>query len=91
MTRAAFLAASADGKTAYKAPRQDFKVSGNNFVSRDGQTYNYNPTNFFQRPDDRMNMGFFGKYEISDKAEVYMDFTLMNVKSDPRKIFVTAS
>ena len=82
MTRAAFLAASADGKTAYKAPRQDFKVSGNNFVSRDGQTYNYNPTNFFQRPDDRMNMGFFGKYEISDKAEVYMDFTAMKSSSN---------
>ena len=52
----------------------DWKVQGNDFVPRAGQTYNYNPTNFFQRPDDRMNMGFFGKYEITDNAEVYLDF-----------------
>ena len=63
-------------------PRQDWKVSGNDFVNRDGQTYNYNPTNFFQRPDDRMNMGFFGKYEITDNAEVYLDFTSMKSESN---------
>jgi outer membrane receptor protein involved in Fe transport len=79
MTRAAYLAAN---DTAYKAPRQDVKVFGNEFVGRDGQTYNYNPTNFFQRPDDRMNMGFFGKYEITDNAEVYMDFTAMKSESN---------
>ena len=32
--------------------RLDIKAEGNNFVPRAGQTYNYNPTNFFQRPDD---------------------------------------
>ena len=63
-------------------PRVDWKVSGNNFVNRDGQTYNYNPTNFFQRPDDRINMGFFGKYEITDNAEVYLDFTSMKSESN---------
>ncbi|MDB2319137.1 TonB-dependent receptor [Gammaproteobacteria bacterium] len=60
----------------------DWKVQGNDFVNRDGQTYNYNPTNFFQRPDDRMNMGFFGKYEITDNAEVYLDFTAMKSESN---------
>jgi len=60
----------------------DWKVEGNNFVPRAGQTYNYNPTNFFQRPDDRMNVGFFGKYEITDKAEVYLDFTSMKSESN---------
>jgi hypothetical protein len=82
MTRDAFMAASEDGKTKYKAPSQDWKVSGNEVISRDGQTYNYNPTNFFQRPDDRQNMGFFGKYEINDNAEVYMDFTAMKTESN---------
>ena len=62
--------------------RLDLKVEGNNFVPRDGQTYNYNPTNFFQRPDDRINMGFFGKYEITDNAEVYLDFTSMKSESN---------
>ena len=69
-------------KNAYKAPSQDFKVLGNDFVSRAGQTFNYNPTNMFQRPDDRLNMGFFGKYEITDNAEVYMDFTSMKSESN---------
>jgi len=62
--------------------RLDLKVSGNDFVPRDGQTYNYNPTNFFQRPDDRLNVGFFGKYEITDNAEVYLDFTAMKSESN---------
>jgi outer membrane receptor protein involved in Fe transport len=62
--------------------RLDVKAEGNNFVPRAGQTYNYNPTNFFQRPDDRINMGFFGKYEITDKAEVYLDFTSMKSESN---------
>ena len=60
----------------------DFKVLGNEFVSRDGQAYNYNPTNFFQRPDDRFNSGFFGKYEVSDNAEVYVDMTYMKSESN---------
>jgi outer membrane receptor protein involved in Fe transport len=62
--------------------RLDVKAEGNNFVPRAGQTYNYNPTNFFQRPDDRINMGFFGKYEINEKAEVYLDFTSMKSESN---------
>ena len=60
----------------------DFKVQGNDFVPRAGQTYNYNPTNFFQRPDDRFNSGFFGKYEVSDNAEVYVDMTYMKSESN---------
>ena len=60
----------------------DFKVQGNEFVPRAGQAYNYNPTNFFQRPDDRFNSGFFGKYEVSDNAEVYVDMTYMKSESN---------
>ena len=66
----------------WASPSQDWMVEGNNFVPRAGTTYNYNPTNFFQRPDDRLNVGFFGKYEISDKAEVYLDFTSMKSESN---------
>ena len=29
-----------------------------------------------------MNMGFFGKYEITDNAEVYLDFTSMKSESN---------
>ena len=68
----------ANGKT----PRVDWKLLGNEFVPRDGQAYNYNPTNFFQRPDDRMNAGFFGKYEVSDNAEVYVESSFMKSESN---------
>ncbi len=63
-------------------PRVDWKLLGNEFVPRDGQVYNYNPTNFFQRPDDRMNAGFFGKYELSDNAEVYIESSFMKSESN---------
>jgi len=60
----------------------DWKVQGNEFVPRAGQTFNYNPTNFFQRPDDRVNMGFFGSYEINDSVEFYFDVTHMKSESN---------
>ncbi len=60
----------------------DWKVQGNEFVPRAGQTFNYNPTNFFQRPDDRQNMGFFGTYEINDNVEFYFDVTHMKSESN---------
>tara|TARA_B100000029_G_scaffold516450_1_gene629927 strand:+ start:6334 stop:9339 length:3006 start_codon:yes stop_codon:yes gene_type:complete len=62
--------------------RVDFKVQGNEFVPRAGQTFNYNPTNFFQRPDDRLNGGFFGKYDINDTTQVYVDLTFMKSESN---------
>ena len=60
----------------------DLKVFGDQFVPRAGRLYNYNPTNFFQRPDDRINAGFFGKYEINEHAEVYTDVTFMKSESN---------
>ena len=67
--------------------RVDFKVQGNEFVPRAGQTFNYNPTNFFQRPDDRINGGFFGKYTLTDNAELYMDATFMKSESNAQIAF----
>ena len=66
----------------YKLPNPDWMVQGDNFVPRAGTTYNYNPTNFFQRPDDRVTGGFFGKYEINDKVEFYYDLTFMKSESN---------
>mgnify|MGYP000002893154 CR=1 FL=1 len=60
----------------------DLKVQGDEFVPRAGQTYNYNPTNFFQRPDDRLNTGFFGKFEINEFAEAYASIRSMKSESN---------
>ncbi len=62
--------------------RLDVKVQGDEFVPRAGQTFNYNPTNFFQRPDDRVNAGFFGKFEINENAEAYASLRSMSSESN---------
>ena len=60
----------------------DVKVLGDEFVTRDGQTFNYNPTNFFQRPDQRLNAGFFGRFEINNHLEGYANVRSMQSESN---------
>ena len=60
----------------------DLKVQGDEFVPWAGQTFNYNPTNFFQRPDERLNAGFFGKFTINDYLEAYASIRSMNSESN---------
>ena len=62
--------------------RLDLKVQGDEFVPRDGQTFNYNPTNFFQRPDERLNAGFFGNFEINENIEAYANVRSMQSESN---------
>ncbi|MBC7986154.1 MAG: TonB-dependent receptor [Sphingomonadaceae bacterium] len=44
--------------------------------------YNFNPTNFFQRPDKRYVGGFFAEYEISPSVVPYTEFMFMDDRSD---------
>ena len=60
----------------------DLKVLGDEFVPRAGQTFNYNPTNFFQRPDVRLNVGFFGDYQVTDTMEAYASVRSMRSESN---------
>ena len=60
----------------------DLKVQGDQFVPRAGQTYNYNPTNFFQRPDKRLNAGFLGRFEINRNLEAYASVRSMDSESN---------
>lgn len=39
--------------------------------------YNYAPDNYFQRSDERITAGAFGRFEISPAAEVYGSFMFM--------------
>ena len=48
-------------------------MTGSNFrrfVNATDQ-FNFAPTNYYQRPDERYTMGAFAKYEINDRVEVY--------------------
>lgn len=40
--------------------------------------YNFNPTNYFQRPDERYTAGVFADYEISEALHPYMEFMFMD-------------
>ncbi len=44
-------------------------------------TFNFNPTNYFQRPDERWTAGVFASYDVTDKDEAYLDFMYMDDRS----------
>jgi iron complex outermembrane receptor protein len=41
-------------------------------------TFNFNPTNYLQRPDDRYLLGFQGHYELADDLDVYTEGSFMD-------------
>jgi outer membrane receptor protein involved in Fe transport len=47
------------------------------FTPSEGNVYNYNPVNFFMRPDERYSLGSFANYEINDHVQPYMEFMYM--------------
>ena len=57
------------------------------FSGTGADTYNYNPTNFFQRPDKRWTAGFFAEYEISPAIVPYAEFQFMDDRSDAQIAF----
>ncbi|WP_114227290.1 MULTISPECIES: TonB-dependent receptor plug domain-containing protein [Sphingomonas] len=44
--------------------------------ARDG--FNFNPYNYFQRPDTRITAGVFANYDVSDAFKPYMEFMFMD-------------
>ncbi len=56
----------------------DYKVEGDQFVDRAGNTYNYGPLNYFQRPDKRYTFGAFAHYDINEHAEAYTELMFMD-------------
>ena len=51
------------------------------FVPRAGDVYNYGPSNFFQRPDERWTGGLFANYEVAENVEAYAEFSFMDDRS----------
>ena len=57
------------------------QVNGTNFVP--GSTpFNFNPYNYFQRPDERYTFGAFADYEISPAFKPYAELMFMDDHSD---------
>lgn len=50
-----------------------------NGVPQAGPTlFNFAPTNYFQRPDERYSAGLFANYEVADQFKPYMEFMFMD-------------
>ncbi|MEZ5981608.1 MAG: TonB-dependent receptor [Parvularculaceae bacterium] len=45
-------------------------------------TFNYNPTNFYQRPDERFTLGAFAHYKVNDNLEFYSEAMFYDYRSD---------
>ena len=59
-------------------PNVDFIVSGDRFVARQGETFNYGSLNYYQRPDEQYSLGAFTRYEIDEHVEVYSELMFMD-------------
>ena len=59
----------------------DYKVEGDAFVPRQGTLYNYGPSNYFQRPDERWTAGVLAHYDLSDRVEAYTELMFMDDRS----------
>ncbi|WP_018997439.1 TonB-dependent receptor domain-containing protein [Hirschia maritima] len=55
-----------------------FSVDDNNTFTDDRSGFfNYNPFNYFQRPDERYSFGVNGHYEFNKNVEVYTEMSFM--------------
>ena len=67
-----------DGTWARVNPNAD------EFIARDftTDTFNFNPFNHYQRPNERYNFGMFADYQVADNIEAYGEFMFMDNQTD---------
>ena len=52
------------------------------FVGGPDQTFNFGPANDFRRANERFNFTTLARYEVTDFAEAYVDFSYVNNQTD---------
>ncbi|MEZ5920058.1 MAG: TonB-dependent receptor [Parvularculaceae bacterium] len=50
-------------------------------------TFNFNPTNFYQRPDERFTLGAFAHYTVNEHLEFYSEAMFYDYHSDAQIAF----
>ncbi len=55
-----------------------FQVGPNRTLTQNLQRFNFAPTNYYQRPDERYSLGFFANYEISPALHPYLEGMFMD-------------
>jgi len=51
------------------------------------QTFNFAPDNFIQRNNERFNLAAFGRYEITDDVEAFLDLGFVENRTDSQVAF----
>lgn len=59
----------------------DYFIENGTFQEYDGRLYNYGPVNYFQRPDERVTLGAFGRYEVSRDHEFFAEVGFVKDRS----------
>jgi outer membrane receptor protein involved in Fe transport len=70
-------ATSANG-TFFLYDSTAYQIGAGRTFAPGSTAYNFAPTNYFQRPDERYTAGFFANYEISDSIKPYAEFMFMD-------------
>ena len=55
-----------------------FQVGPNRTLTQNLQRFNFAPTNYYQRPDERYTLGFFANYEITPALHPYLEGMYMD-------------
>ena len=55
-----------------------YQVGPNRTLTSGFTPYNFAPTNYFQRPDERYTLGAFASYEISEALQPYLEVMFMD-------------
>jgi iron complex outermembrane receptor protein len=69
---------SANGAPAANPGSYTVSPSGGFVPFTAANKYNYAPTNYFQRPDERWTAGEFTHLDITDKMQIYNEFMFMH-------------
>jgi iron complex outermembrane receptor protein len=70
-------ATSANG-TLFDTNSNTFQIGPNRTLLPGFTPFNFAPTNYYQRPDERYTLGFFANYEISPALRPYMEGMFMD-------------
>ena len=73
-------ATSANG-TFFDWASNTYQIGANRTFIGGSTPFNFAPTNYYQRPDERYTAGFFAKYSISDAFEPYLEAMFMDDRS----------
>ncbi len=68
-------------------PGNTFRPTDVFFNPLSPDAFNFAPTNFYQRPDERYILGAFAKYEINDHVEAYSQAMFYDYTSDAQIAF----